>query len=112
MLPATALRQDILVGIDPIADLLQRLEEHLGHCCIFTADQWGGNVIGIKWKPKAFMPGPLRVPIAHTLCPVSAEDSKNGEVQYVVHKATVLQEVIHRGPGIVDDAVLTTDSES
>lgn len=99
--------------MDPVADLLERLEQHLGHCGIFTADEWGGNVIGIKWKPKAFVPGPLRVPIAHTLAPVSEHEAEYvGEVQYVVDKTVVLQEVIHCGEGIVDDAVLTRGAES
>lgn len=111
-LPAEALRQDVLVGIDPIADLLDRLEQHLGQCCMFTADQWGGNVIGIKWKPKAFVPGPLRVPIAHTLAPVPEHKAETQVMQYVVDKALVLQEVIHCGEGIIDDAVLTKGAES
>lgn len=110
-LPAEALRQDVLVGIDPLAYLLESLEQHLGHCCVFTADQWGGNVIGIKWKPKAFVPGPLRVPIAHTLVLLSEQEHENGEAQYVVDKAVVLQEVMHCGEGIVEDAVITRDVE-
>jgi Nrap protein domain 6 len=111
-LPAERLRHDVLVGIDPIANLMERLEQHLGHCCIFTADQWGGSVIGIKWKPKAFVPGPLRVPIAHTLAPVPEQDEKNeGELQYVVDKAVVLQEVIHCGEGIIDDTILVSSAE-
>lgn len=107
------LRQDVLVGVDPVAHLLERLEQHLGHCGIFTADEWGGSVIGVKWKPKAFVPGPMRVPIAHTLSPVPEQETENGgDVQYVVDKAVVLQEVIHCGEGMVDDAVLIRGAES
>lgn len=112
-LPAEVLRQDVLVGVDPVANLLERLEQHLGHCGIFTADEWGGSVIGVKWKPKAFVPGPMRVPIAHTLSPVPEQETENGgDVQYVVDKAVVLQEVIHCGEGMVDDAVLIRGAES
>ena len=55
----------------------------------------------------------MRVPIAHTLSPVPEQETENGgDVQYVVDKAVVLQEVIHCGEGMVDDAVLIRGAES
>lgn len=93
------LADDVLVGVDPVVKLCEDLEARIGHCAVVNADEWGGQVIGIKWRPHAFDPGPFRVPIAHTLAPTDA-----GE--YVVDKLAVFQDILHSGEGIVDDILV------
>lgn len=98
-MPYEFLVDDVLVGVDPVANLCDRLESRVGHCAVLNFDEWGGQVIGIKWRPQAFVPGPFRVAIAHTLVPADAD-------QYVVDKAAVLQDIVHCGEGVVDDILV------
>jgi Nrap protein domain 6 len=107
-IPPQVLRHDVLVNVDPVGALMEQLEQRLGHCAVFHADAWGGTVIGIKWRPNAFVPGPLRVAIAHTQVPVPAADADSRETQYVVDEAAVIQEILHCGEGMVEDAILCT----
>lgn len=97
--PADVLADDILVGMDPIARVCEDLESRVGHCAVINFDEWGGQAIGIKWRPQAFDPGPFRVAVAHTLAPTDSD-------LYVVDRAAVLQDIIHCGEGIVDDVLV------
>ena len=56
------LRAELLVGLDPLGPLAARLEAQFGHLALFCVDLEGGTpVLGIKWRPAAFLPHPLQV---------------------------------------------------
>lgn len=45
-------RRDLLVGFDPVAAFLQRLEQRFGEAATFCADALGGAGVGVKWSAK------------------------------------------------------------
>ena len=45
-------RKDLLVGFDPVAAFLERLEQRFGAAATFCADGLGGAGIAVKWLPK------------------------------------------------------------
>jgi U3 small nucleolar RNA-associated protein 22 len=98
------LRKDVLVGFHAVEDVFAALTERLGHCAVFCIDDLGGNVIGIKWKPKAWLPGPFHVATAHTRMPCVAGGSQG---LFVTDAVAVVQEILHLGRGIVADVVLS-----
>lgn len=98
-----ALRKDVLVGFEPLWALLHDLDARLGHCAVFCADALGGSVLGVKWKPKAWLPAPFRVATAHTSSPCVAGSAAG---LFVTDVAAVVQEVLHVGEGMVADVVL------
>lgn len=67
---ATMGREDIakelLVGFDPIALFIEKLEHRFGHLGWFFADYNGGEVIAVKWNPKV-----------HQLCLKALVESRN-----------------------------------
>ncbi len=59
---------ELLVGFDPLPLLLKALEERFGHLAIFGADGLGGGAVGIKWRPAAFLPAPVKVRVGCAAC--------------------------------------------
>ncbi len=118
--PPEKLRQELLIGFDPLDPFLAALEERFGHLATFCADPLGGTpVIGVKWRPEAFMAQKLRVAAAHATMELSmtcgggasgsgfrAEGSlsPDGGVAGLVvpHVAQVVAEIGQLGAGLVD----------
>jgi U3 small nucleolar RNA-associated protein 22 len=101
----SALRKDVLIGFDALGPVLLQLDARLGHCAVFCVDKLGGSVIGIKWKPKGWLPGPFRVATAHTSRPcVAGELGNNG--LFITDIATVMQEILDIGQGMIADMLL------
>ncbi|WIA14624.1 hypothetical protein OEZ85_003130 [Tetradesmus obliquus] len=70
---ADKLRSELLVGFDPVSLFLNLCCERYGHLATFCADPSGGfGAIGIKWKPEAFLPAPLRPNHAHGMLAIGA----------------------------------------
>jgi Nrap protein domain 6 len=72
------LRRELLVGFDPVPLLVAELEARFDHLAVFFADYVGGDFVGVKWRPAALAPGPLRVAHADTVMPATAEPNGNG----------------------------------
>ena len=98
-----ALRKDILVGFDAAQQLHAELTERLNHCAVFCMDALGGSVIGVKWKPKAWVPGPFRVATAHTSMPCLSGGAPGA---FVTDATAVVQEIMQVGQGMVADVIL------
>jgi U3 small nucleolar RNA-associated protein 22 len=70
---ADKLRSELLVGFDPVSTFLALCCERYGHLATFCADPSGGfSAIGIKWRPEAFLPAPLRPNHAHGMVEIGA----------------------------------------
>jgi U3 small nucleolar RNA-associated protein 22 len=70
---ADKLRSELLVGFDPVSTFLALCCERYGHLATFCADPAGGfPAIGIKWRPEAFLPAPLRPNHAHGMLEIGA----------------------------------------
>jgi len=120
---------ELLVGFDPVSELLSRLEEQYGHMATFCADLHGGALLGIKWNPLAFMPAAAKATTYHTSLPCvltgtggtpSAADKSNGAApgrrpgraaaaSCVPHVVSVLSEIRELGEGLVE-GVMALDS--
>ena len=48
------------IGDEPVAQLVERLRADYGSLALFFYDQLGGRCIAVKWRPAAFLPGPLK----------------------------------------------------
>ncbi|KAK9853898.1 hypothetical protein WJX84_008605, partial [Apatococcus fuscideae] len=46
------LRNDLLIGLDPLGMFLSQLEKRLGGTVDFGADLVGGTIIGLRWKSR------------------------------------------------------------
>jgi hypothetical protein len=71
--PADKLRAELLVGFDPVSHYLSLLRQRYGHLAELCADSSSGlPVIGLKWRPAAFLPGPLQPHLAHGQVQIAA----------------------------------------
>jgi U3 small nucleolar RNA-associated protein 22 len=128
---ADSLRSELLVGFDPVSTFLGLCCERYGHLATFCADPSGGfAAIGIKWRPEAFIPAPLRPNHAHGMMAIgataigtaaaaggkeskAAAGGKAGVVKrgqhvglVVPNVGQVLSEVAEMGLGLVQQVVL------
>ena len=99
------------------------LEARFGHLAIFCADYYGGALLGVKWRPAAFLPRPRRAAAAaataHTAleCRLSAGGASEGHgkgegqgkpprgLPVVPDVIGVLADMRRMGEGLVDDVV-------
>ncbi|CAM9838868.1 unnamed protein product, partial [Hapterophycus canaliculatus] len=53
----------LVVGFDPIADLVSELRRRFGHLAVFFSPGAAGasGMIGLVWRPSAFVPRPFNV---------------------------------------------------
>eukprot|EP00798_Chlamydomonas_sp_ICE-L_P031575 gene31575-6769_t len=98
------LRQELLIGFDPIQNLLDTLESRFGHIAIFCADLHGGvPAIAVKWSAKAFISAQSRVPTYHTALPCMLTASEDPVT--VPNICSILVEMRTLGEGLVSDAM-------
>jgi U3 small nucleolar RNA-associated protein 22 len=83
---------------------MESLDDRLGHCAVFNVDALGGDVIGLKWRPGAFVPGPFKVSTAHTTMPCSNQGRPSGN--YILNMSAVMLEIMQLGEAIVADIIL------
>uniref|UniRef100_A0A2D4KSE9 Nucleolar protein 6 n=1 Tax=Micrurus paraensis TaxID=1970185 RepID=A0A2D4KSE9_9SAUR len=50
-----------VVDYDPVQCYLEELREAFSDFALFFYDKYGGDVIGVLWKPSAFEPQPFKV---------------------------------------------------
>jgi U3 small nucleolar RNA-associated protein 22 len=111
-----ALQGELLVGFEPVAQLVTLLRARFDHLAEFCAGGVDEVVVAIKWRPAAFAPAPLRVPSAHTALPLlvstSGADGGGGQrpVTTVVDAASVLHDILGIGEGLIAEVVLPESS--
>jgi U3 small nucleolar RNA-associated protein 22 len=105
------LQPELLVGFDPALRLVEELRGRYGHVAEFCLGGALERLVGIKWRPQAFVPGPLRVPTAHCMLPrvVAGEGGGVGNGA-IVDSSSVLSELMDIGEGLVSDIVLLDSS--
>ncbi|GLI63249.1 hypothetical protein VaNZ11_006146 [Volvox africanus] len=108
------LQPELLIGFDPVGRLISELSIHFGHLAMFCVDGLGGRLVGVRWRPDAFLPQPLRLSSAHTALPLLLTDAavtgdgadsakKRGMGLCVPNVFAVLQESKEMGLGLVED---------
>ena len=91
----------LLVGFNPIQKYVQVLEATFGSFAVFFYDQLGGNVVGVAWRPQAFLPKPFRVIDSHSQLAVELPDVK-GKCQMIPNISGILEDFKKLGEGVVD----------
>lgn len=72
---------------------------------LFFHDVYGGDLIGILWKPQSFVPAPFKV--LHAQCkmplinPQTAEKSKQGQTWVIPNISAILSDFQTIGEGLV-----------
>ncbi|GBF96319.1 hypothetical protein Rsub_09389 [Raphidocelis subcapitata] len=70
--PTASLVPELLVGFEPVGRYVAALSERFGHIADFCADPAGGfPAVGVRWRPAAFVPTPLRPATAHAVVEVA-----------------------------------------
>ncbi len=54
-------RETELFNYDPIPHYIQELKQSFGDIALFLYDELGGDTIAVVWKPKAFLPQPMKI---------------------------------------------------
>eukprot|EP00955_Chlamydomonas_euryale_P020352 215833-Chlamydomonas_euryale.AAC.2 len=103
-----ALQPELLVGFDPVRQLVRRLAERYGHLADFAADAYGGRCVGVRWRAEAFLPVPPRSAAAHGVLPcvlTTTAARSAAPPACVPNIVQVLAEMADIGEGLVCDVV-------
>lgn len=100
---AKVLRKELLVGLDPLKNFVDVLTGSLGHVAVFCCDALGGDTIGIKWRPQAFLPAAFSADVAHVAMPLAASGQPSVCVPDIL---AILSEVHALGEGLMQDIIL------
>lgn len=87
------------IGFKPVDMYVEMLEERYMKVALFCYDALGGDVIGVRWIPEAFLPQPLdplnsagHVPLGQTK-----------ELLVIPDIQTIMQDMWEMGNGLVVD---------
>lgn len=90
----------VLVGFDPVGNYITQLEERFGRLAVFCYDEYGGDVLGIRWLPEMFIPKPLDPVNCIGYIPLTR---KNKQVCVVPNVLSLVEEMSDLGQGLVQD---------
>lgn len=101
--------RELLVGFNPLANFISSLEAHLGEVGLFFHGSCGESVVGIVWRPAAFLP---QLPKPRALQQGHGVD-RTGAAPLVVRSVfDIVHDIRSIGAGLVKDIVLvTSDTE-
>lgn len=70
----------LVVGFDPIGDLVSELRRRFGHLAVFFSPGSAGasGIIGLVWRPTAFVPRPNNVNRSQHMMVVGGEGARGG----------------------------------
>ncbi|KAK6050395.1 hypothetical protein COOONC_12101 [Cooperia oncophora] len=86
-----------VVNFDPIEELVYELNAHFQHVALFFWNRYGGDCIGLKWKPHE-----MEVPAKISRCCLHHARDK-GASDLLLNKEEVLEGIRILGRGIVKD---------
>ncbi|XP_041957750.1 nucleolar protein 6 [Alosa sapidissima] len=94
-----------VVDFNPVSLYLTELREAFGDVALFFYDPYGGTVIAVLWKPKAFTPHPFKTGMMGARCVEVSEDKASTvpNVEAILHDFSVL------GEGLVHKVVPRTE---
>jgi len=100
----------LLVGVHPVHCLVEELTQHFGEVAMFFYGEAGVNIIGVVWKPAAFMPQTIK---PHTLqyslpLPEECQPSKTAFVLRNVFD--MIADMQTMGSGVISDIHLVQGS--
>jgi U3 small nucleolar RNA-associated protein 22 len=78
---------------------------------MFFYDSYGGDTIGLVWKPSGFEPKPFTVAESIAAMPstkTGAEKKKKGKLHIVPNVEQIVNEIREMGQGIVEDIVVNS----
>lgn len=90
----------ILVGFEPVGEYVARLEERFGDLAVFCYDEYGGDVLTIRWLPEMFIPKPLNPVNCVGYIPLSGETNQAHVVPDVL---SIIEEMSDLGQGLVQN---------
>ena len=106
------LRNDLLVGMEPLSIFLTQLEKRFGGALDFGADLVGGTVIGLRWKARRHQIAAVDATSAHTLMPsTNGNAGSSKQLQGQLNVPAVLQDIQDVCQGLVL-ALVDTGAES
>ncbi|XP_060762939.1 nucleolar protein 6 [Neoarius graeffei] len=94
-----------VVDFDPVKLYLSELKEAYGDLALFFCDPYGGTVIAVLWKPKAFQPRPFKTSLMNGRRVEVTEDV----VTTVPNTEAIVQDFQIMGEGLVDKVELRTE---
>ncbi|XGW11513.1 hypothetical protein V3C99_012754 [Haemonchus contortus] len=86
-----------VVSFDPVEELVYELNAHFQHVALFFWNRYGGDCIGLKWKPHE-----LEVPAKISRC-CSHFSKSPGASNLLLNKEEILEGIRILGRGIVKD---------
>ena len=98
---AAKLRQELLVGFDPVILLHSELQHRYHGSASFFVDVVGGHIIGVKWSSKLFEGTPFDARTAHMLEPPGSQGGINGVQACAFSVSAVLADIKALGAGVI-----------
>ena len=98
---AAKLRQELLVGFDPVTLLHDRLQQRYHGAASFFVDVVGGHAIVIKWNSKLLEGIPFDTKKAHLLEPLGSQGAANGVRICAFSESAIIADIKALGAGIV-----------
>lgn len=95
----------VMVGFDPVKQLVQDLERRLGHVAFFFLDAIDASRIMVAWRPQAFLPSKFRAITANGLAPlpkVADAAEETDRTLAIPSVFEVLAEMRRLGDGMLD----------
>ncbi|CAN0277878.1 unnamed protein product, partial [Ectocarpus sp. 13 AM-2016] len=97
----------LVVGFDPIRDLVSELRRRFGHLAVFFSPGSAGasGIIGLVWRPTAFVPRPNNVNRSQHMMVVGGEGARGGSevaTMSVLNVVEVLSEMKVLGGDMIE----------
>lgn len=97
-----------VIGYNPVSLYLSELREAFGDIALFFCDPFGGTVVAVVWKPKAFTPAPFKTSqVSARSVQVTGDDAKT-----IPNVEAILEDFQVIGKGLVKSVEARTEKWS
>lgn len=97
-----------VTDLDPAACYLEDLRESYDHMALFFHDEFGGDTVGVVWRPSALLPSPVKHSLVNGRKRVTS--SKTKEEKLVLNLQAAIQDFRILGKGLVVDVKVQTNN--
>ncbi|KAM4576086.1 nucleolar protein 6 [Odontesthes bonariensis] len=97
-----------VIDYNPVCLYLTELREAFGDLALFFCDPYGGTVISVLWKPKAFVPAPFKT---SQVCARTVEVTED-EANTVPNVEAILEDFRVMGKGLIKSVEAKTEKWS